>query len=271
MLKERLTLLIHSCNKFSDLWDAHVKLLNQNWADRGIRTIILTDTPRPDLNYHGVEIIGAGAGKEITERIRYILPIIDTEYVLVTLDDYFLTTPISTKSIERLVDIAESENLDYIRLFKDPKCPEIATKHKGVATFNLDGEYRVNLYSGIWRTDFIEKTLGNEVMNAWNFEVVLTDRARSVNGHCAVSHGNEFPILDVVRKGHILPKAWKYLHKNHLYNGDRPMMPISAFYQLEIKTKCRNLLMHLPTPLYEKIRVVCVAFGIHSFAAQKKS
>ena len=29
MLKNRLTLLIHSCDKFSDLWDAHIYLLNK--------------------------------------------------------------------------------------------------------------------------------------------------------------------------------------------------------------------------------------------------
>ena len=67
MLNQNLTLLIHSCDKFSDLWDVHIKLLNQSWGDRNIRTIVLTDKPT-DHKLPGVEIIASGEGDEITAR-----------------------------------------------------------------------------------------------------------------------------------------------------------------------------------------------------------
>lgn len=268
MLKDKLTLLIHSCDKFSDLWPAHVKLLNQNWPDRGIRTILLTDKPRDD-QYEGVEIIGAGDGKEITERIRHVLPLIDTEYVLVTLDDYFVTTPINTARIARLVEIMEREHYDYIRLFDRPHCPLTSSGHKDIYTYTLDHDYRVNLYSGIWRKDFIERTLGDRVLNAWEFEVTLTERARNANGNCAVSHGKEFPILDVVRKGKILPKAYKYLMKHDLYHGNRSMMPYLATYKLAVKTFWARLIGKLPSPAVRTIKKICVLLGMKSFSANK--
>lgn len=269
MLKDSLTLLIHSCDKFSDLWDAHVKLLNQNWGDRNIRTIILSDTPRPDVHLTGVEIIGAGEGKEITERIRYALPLINTEYVLVTLDDYFLTSPIDTARIQRLVDIMEKDGMDYIRLFDRPHCQKFPTSHKGVCTFELTGDYRVNLYAGIWRRDFIERTLGEETLNAWQFEVTLTNNAREANGKCAVSDGNEFPILDVVRKGRILPKAWTYLKKHDLYHGPRTRFPRSAYTWLGIKTRVSRLLNKLPDSWKNPIKATLVKCGVRSFSASK--
>lgn len=267
-MKEDLTLVIYSCGIFSDLWDAHVKLLNQNWPDRSIRTIILTDSPT-EKSFEGIEIISAGDGKELTERVRFLLPHLTTEYVLVTLDDYFLTTPISSKAIKRIVEIMDRNKYDYVRLFDRPHCPLNATNDKDIYTYTLDKDYRVNLYSGIWRRSFIESTLPETDLNAWEYEVTLTDRARSVNGRCAVSHGNEFPILDVVRKGRILPKAWRYLKSHNLYHGNRPRFPYRDYLLLGLKTQSNRLLAKLPAPVYQGIKSMCVKLGMQSFSAKQ--
>lgn len=267
MLDKRLTLLILSCDKFSDLWPAHTKLLNQNWPDRNIRTVILTDIPRKE-SFPGVEIIGAGYGTEFTERIRHVLPLIDTEYVLVTLDDYFPTTPIRNSAINRIVDIMSRRGYDYIRLYDRPHCPLTTTPDEKIFTFSLDKEYRVNLYAGMWRKNFISRTLGEKVMNPWEFEVTLTERARQACGKCAVSHGDEFPIMDVVRKGRILPNAWHYLHKHGLYHGERPMYPYSEYFLLGVKTKANRILAKLPGPIYHGIKNLCVRLGMKSFSAK---
>lgn len=268
MLKEKLTLLIHSCDKFSDLWPAHTTLLNRNWPNRDFATWILTDLPS-EAKFSDVAIISAGAGKEITERIRYVLPLIKTEYILVTLDDYFLTTPISSERIERLVDIMEKEQWDYIRLYDRPKCPEQITPYENVNTFEPDGDYRVNLYSGIWRKSFMEATLSEKELNAWEFEVSLSRKAKIIGGKCAVSHGNEFPILDVVRKGRILHKAYRYLKKHDLYHGTRPIMPLWAEYKLWVRTLISSILGKiLPKTLYDRIIKIASKLGIHSFRAQ---
>lgn len=265
MLKDNLTLLIHSCGKFSDLWDAHVYLLNKNWADRGVDTFIATDD-ETDKSYPGVTIVSAGAGKEITERTEYILPQINTKYVLVTLDDYFLTKPIISSKIERLVDIMEEESLDYMRLFYRPKKKRYKTKFKSVFSYDMSGDYVVNLYSGIWRKDFIEKTLG-EKLNAWEYEVKLSDMARRLNAKCMVSLGNEFPIMDVVRKGRILNKAHWYLKRHNLYHGDRPVMPILSEFNLFVKTWINRFASKLlPASLYNRMKV---ALGIKSFSSKQ--
>lgn len=270
MISDKLTLLIHSCDKFSDLWDAHVRLLNANWPDRTIRTIILTDEPRRDLVFSDIEIVGAGSGKEITERIRHILPSITTEYVLVTLDDYFVCTPVDTSAIVRLVDIMEKEKLDYLRMFERPKGFRTPTSHKGIFMVDTSHGYQVNLYAGIWRKSFIEKTLGKDVLNAWEFEVALTERANKVRGRCAMSTGREFPILDVVRKGRILPLSWLYLKRHDLYHGPRKMMPLTSYVLLGIKTWGNRLVSKLPRPIYDSIKRMLVSMGMKSFSSSKK-
>ena len=85
----------------------------------------------------------------------------------VTLDDYFPTTPIETRRIERLLDIMDKEDYDYLRLYRLPKGGLSVSKEKDIYNLALDGDYRVNLYAGIWRRDFMAKTLGNRELNAW--------------------------------------------------------------------------------------------------------
>ncbi len=265
MIKDNLTLLIHSCELFSDLWDAHVKLLNKNWADRGIDTFIVTDD-KTDKVYPGVEIISAGEGKEITERTAFALPKIKTEFVLVTLDDYLLTKPISTERIERLVGIMEKESLDYMRLFYRPKKKRYKTQYKKIYSYDMDGDYVVNLYSGIWRKDFIEKTI-HEKLNAWEYEVKLSEMARQLNARCMVSLGNEFPIMDTVRKGRILNFPYLYLKMHHLYDGGREVMPVLSELKLFVKTWVNRFMVAvLPYPIYTGIKK---KMGVKSFSTQK--
>lgn len=267
MLDHKLTLLIHSCDKFSDLWDAHTGLLAANWPDRRCRTVILTDAPT-DAYYDDIEIVSAGSGKEITDRIRHLLPMVDTEYVLVTLDDYFPIYPIDTRSIERLVAIMDREGYDYIRLHDRPHGPRFPTSYRGVYRIALEGHYAVNLYSGLWRKSFIEKTLSRDALNAWQFEVTLTEMAKKAGGICAMSTGNEFPILDVVRKGYLLRPAARYLRKHDLYHGPRRVMPLSYAARLWVKTWGIRALYKLP--FANRVKLLLMDIGmVKSYSGEK--
>ena len=240
MLSDKLSLVVHSCDKFSDLWDAHFKLLNQNWADRGIPTYLVTDNPT-EKSFDGVEVISAGEGKEITERIEAALPHIKTEYILVTLDDYFDAYPISTTKIEELLAVMQKEDLDYICIFHRPKTTVKFKDYENLYEVDLDRKYRVNLYPGLWKKSFMEKTI-RKPLNAWMYEVSLTPIAKELNAKCAQSKGGEFPILDVVRKGKILRKANRYLTKNDLYHGDRPVRTVAEEAKLFVITWANRIL-----------------------------
>ena len=222
-MDNNFSIIISTCDKFSDLWDAHVQLLNQNWADRNVETFLLTDKPT-DRKFKNITVVAAGEGTEITERLQTVMPMIKTEYVLFTLDDYFLTE-ISTEAIKEDISIMEKQRIDYLRLFvmtrkslKNRKAKEV---EPGIFVLdNNAGDYIVSLYAGIWKKNFMEKTLKKK-MNAWQYEVALTQMARELSARCADSRRGEFPILDVIRKGKVLTKAEKYFQSNPVYKGNR--------------------------------------------------
>lgn len=235
-MTEKLSLIINSCDKFSDIWDAHIQLLNKNWKDRQIKTYLVTDK-ETTKSYEGVTILSAGEGKELSDRLRYALAVIKTEYILFTLDDYFLTKKINTNSIFELVSIMDKERIDYLRLFARPTSHKKIEGYKSLYEIDLDSKhdshYQINLYAGIWRRTFLEKCV-QESLNAWQLEIAMTPFGRKYGANCVMSKGNEFPTLDVVRKGKFLHKAKRYIDRHGLYKGDREVIS----WKEEIKLNC---------------------------------
>lgn len=238
MLEDKLTLVIHTCDKFSDLWDTHIELLEKNWSDRNIETLLVTDEKTEKI-YKNIRILSTGSKYELSSRIKAMLPYIETEYVLVTLDDYFPIYPIKTEEIKKIIDAMDKENLDYVRLFKRPNSNKRMLGYDSLYEIDLNGKkdtyYQINMYVGIWRKSFIEKTVRDE-KDAWCYEVSLTKIARQEQLKCAMSKGKEFEILDVVRKGKLLHKANRYLKKNNLYNGTREVISWREEWRINIKT-----------------------------------
>ena len=259
-MENNFSIIISTCDKFSDLWDAHILLLNQNWADRNVETFLVTDKPT-DRTFENVTVVAAGEGTEITERLRAVMPLIKTEYVLFTLDDYFLTERISTQAVNEDIQIMEKHQIDYLRLFvmtmkslRNRKAEELEPD-----IFLLDnyaGDYIVSLYAGIWRKDFMEKTL-TKTLNA------LTNMARQLNARCADSRRGEFPILDVIRKGKVLTKARKYFDENPIYKGDREDMRAKDEWMLEFRTWLREW---LPKPLFNLSKAIMRRRGYKFFS-----
>lgn len=262
--------IISTCDKYSDLWDAHILLMNENWKERG-RTWLVTDAPTV-RTFEGVNVICAGVGMEITQRLKAVLEKVETEYILFTLDDYFLTQKIDNGALQRVLAIMKEERLDFLRLYSLPKsalrqCHAVEfSNHKGVYLRPTEGNnYSVSLYPGLWRTDFMRKTL-DETMNAWQYEVALTDMANKLNARCAVSNNGEFPFLDVIRKGKVLRKANCYFKKNPIYQSERAVRTVWEEFLLNTRSA---IAMSLPRPVFRVVKYVLVKLGAKFYSPVK--
>ncbi len=256
---ENLTLLIHSCGAYSDLWSGQIEMLNRHWGNRNIRTVILTDTNPMNYSFDGVEIFCAGKGKEITDRLKAFLPSVTTDFVFVSLDDYYLMNDVDNSRISYLVNFMVRTGFDYMRLFNIPKHGQkIAEGIYDVGIYRKHSNYYVNLYQGIWRKSFIEQTIEGQSLNAWQYEVSLTPYAVKHNIKCAMTKGKEYQILDVIRKGKVLHKAHRYFKKDPVYKGDRPLMPIS----IEVKLWFRDFVKKIiPRKLLQKLKKKMIEHG----------
>lgn len=235
-MQEKMTMLILSCDKFSDLWDGHVKQLEKHWPDRDMKTYIVTDRPT-SKDYEKVNIISAGEGVEWSDRLLYALSQVDTRYVFITLDDYFLIRDVSSNGINNLLKMMDSNHFDYVRLYKRPTRATGKSIEGYTNAFYVDcsKKYSVNLYSGIWKTDFLRACVA-EPLNPWEFEVALPKMACAYGAKCAVSNNKDFVILDVVRKGKLLHNSYFYFKRHPgIYMGDRSVN--SWWYEIRLGVK----------------------------------
>lgn len=259
-LSRKLTLMIQTCDAFSDLWEPHFQLLTENWPDRPVRTLLVTDSPTEAV-FPSVEVLSTGAGMHMPARLAAVLPQVETEYILLTLDDYFPIHPISTQKLDRLVEIMDAEKLDYIRLFSTPNSFRKAA-HKGLYEIDLREDYAVNLYPGLWRKAFLVQTLMPET-DIWTYEVSLTYTARQLHARCALSKGREFPILDGVRKGKLLRRASAYLKRRDLYKGRREVIEWQEALRILVFSIGKRL---LPRPAAQWVKALLRHQGVRFYS-----
>ena len=263
MLRDKVTCLIFSCDKFSDLWDGNIKLFNENWPDHDFETYIITDKPT-DRQIPGITILSAGTSLEWSDRLKYALDYVKTDFVFITLDDYFLIKKVDTKRIENYVSLMETGGYEYLRFYPRPKraTKEELNGYKRVYNVDTSCNYSVNLYSGLWKKKFLEYTL-REPKNAWMFEVSLSQMAVQYGAKCLCSYNDDYVILDVVRKGKILHKANRYF-KEHpgIYDGNRELQSLTYEVKLWVRTVVSE---NAPKFLLNPLRSIFVKLGGHSF------
>lgn len=262
-MNDRITLTIHTCEKFSDIWDVSIGLLNKNWNDRNMNTILVTDD-ESSRSFQNVQLFCAGKGLDMPERTKKLLSTINTEYIFFTLDDYFLVDKIDSNRINKLLDIMDKNKIDYLSFKNHHTTRKVIDSDEKIYELDLNSgeDYIVNLYPGIWRTSFMKKTL-EEKKDIWDYEVSLTKYAIEQNSVCCTSKGNQFPILDGVRKGKFLHKSYSFLKKNNLYDGDREIIS----YLTEIKLFMMDQLkIYLPKPIVIRIKKIMRKFGYKFFS-----
>lgn len=229
-MQNKLSVLISSCDKFSDLWDENIKAYQKYWKENPCNTYLVTDRTST-WSKPGIQLIAAEGQSDFPLRIKYALESITTPYVLVTLDDYFLIEPVENEKISYLLERMEKENIHYLSLYNrrvTRKCQYRPLE--SLFQINLQKKYALSLYPAIWDTVFLKSTIQGD-LSPWLYEASLTRSAIRERANCQASLSGTFNILDVVRKGKVLHKAQRYFKKHGIDIGSRP----SISYATEVK------------------------------------
>ena len=254
----QLSILISTCDKFSDLWEAHINLYRKNWQGDFCKTYLVTDKATSRC-FDGVEIIVADEGLDFPMRIKYALDFIETPYVLLTLDDYFLIENVDNEKIKYLVERSEAERIDYLLLYDRRITKEKYYKPiEKITPIELNKKYALTLYPAIWSVEFLRKTVpGN--LSPWLYEASLTQAAIKENANCQFSQAGTFDILDVIRKGKVLHKAKYYFTKNNINLGDRPAIS----RMIEVKLAIMDWISwYSPKWLFRIVKKTAKRFGM---------
>lgn len=205
-----LTIVVDSFDGYSDLWPCFFDVFKKHWGDCPYNVKLVTN----HKTYDGVETIQVGDEICWSERTKKAVEQVETEYILLLLEDYLFGEVINNDSIVKIFDFITSNKINYLRLMNIPKS---RFSDEEVYSLYADEEYAINLQAAIWKKEFLIESLNRYPGSAWDFEIGFLRAA--VNAEHKVIDGcfglakDPLHIRNGVLKGKWFPNEIKYFAK----------------------------------------------------------
>ena len=231
------TVLVTSCDAYRDVEGPFLTLFRRFWPDCPFELVVNGETAaEPGFD----RAILTGKGKSWSQMLVEALDRIDTPYVIMLMNDYFLEAKVDTALVlSRLAEARQKDALNY-RL-----CPDPPRAVKNTA-------YSISCKAGIWNRRFL-RDLAARTRSAWEFErhgSYMFDE--SDPRPLLVTARQEFPFLDVIHKGYWEPWGVSLLKREGIsYDFTRRGRPPLS---VRVKETVKNLVFRLNPDLVTRLQ-----------------
>lgn len=195
------SILIPSCDKYSDLWIPFFTMFWRNWPDCPFPVYLGSN--EEVFEHPKVENILVGPDKDWTSGVRKMVESLDTEYILIMLEDFFIRKPVDSNRILFLLDTLKGLDGHMLRLGSPQRRPFLHMKESSdLIKLMVRTPYRVNLHPTIWKINALLAIM-SDGESAAEFEVKASERSnKCANAYLCLR--NERPLEwreHVVEKG----------------------------------------------------------------------
>ena len=163
------SVLVCSCDKYEEAWIPFFSLLKKYWPDCPFGLYLNTETKKCDIE--GVTTINVDS-KCWSERLNKALASIETEFVIVMLEDFFIQKKVDDSKIKDLIDVM-SLNTDiavfYLNRITGYKDPSPYQDFYEMLPTNQYSRYMLNCQTAIWRRSVLEHSTRTS-FSPWDFE-----------------------------------------------------------------------------------------------------
>ena len=242
-MNEDLTVLVNSCDKYEDAWEPFFRLYQIMGADKATSNpvILNTESKQFSCDYLNVVTYNNPNCKTWSERLMAVLDHIDSEYILLLLDDFFIQSPFDLEHFNLVLDYMRAHpEAGAVHTTPNGRFPKDAADMFLVRDFE---KLNITITVVVWRKSFLRKLLRKHE-NIWQFEWYSTFRAKKLYPDTVIIQYNEkYPIIFDYRvniaEGYGITES-KWLPKNK-----------ELFDQYGIKVNYENLGWYVP---HEKIK-----------------
>ena len=175
-MKNDITILLTTCDAYADAWDPFFALWKKYWPDCAYPFVVNSETKTCETDLFSVRTVYGGKGLTWSKRLKRCLNTLDSEFVLLCLEDYFLQSPVNTEIFcAALHTMEEDRNVGVIQFAididtkYDPNT-EINTYFSPVPKYKKDFDNgRVFCVLSLYRTSYLKKLLLPQE-SPWEFE-----------------------------------------------------------------------------------------------------
>lgn len=248
-LYDDVSILVVGFDGYVDVWNHFFELLNKYWPNRP-KTYLATSEAKPE--YEGVEVVTAGPNTEWSLRARAGLEKITTPYVILMLEDFFITDYVDDTLVKECLKLVEQDNILFyqilVQLIKQTwEKGKPYKENKRIHIIPADKKYGINLQAAIWNTDFLRERIGTENYNAWLFEMNQLDSERynQEKIEYLIDDRNILNITHTVVQSKYLRGAVRKIERqgHHIDLSERPMLSKKDDFKYNLK-----LFMYSATP-----------------------
>lgn len=216
MSDNRLAIIIYSCCKNSDMWEIFSTLFSKYWKECPYNKVLVTDR---DDNGKGAKLFDKVICKDSTwhDMISQAINIVDSDYVMLMMDDYLLCNIVDDSVINRSLDDADRYNAANIRFVNSQirLDKKIYDKDKSYDIYTPGKAYSITTQIGIWNSKVLLSYMRPE-WSAWDFErlgsLEICDKDHLLLGTKAFT----FPYVEGVRKGRWMKQGIDICRKNDI-------------------------------------------------------
>lgn len=189
------SLLVTTSDGYSTLVPGFIELLARHWKGTLPKIYIVGETKLLNKSNTPIEVSTIMAGKcNWSTQIFIALNQITSDYVIMLMEDCYITDFVDTQQINKIANYAYVNNLDYVDLIysKEHDRPEFLIYDKNHKPFLIRAAF------GMWKREFLIKFLRkNET--AWDFELMGSFRLKFIKMNMAMVYGNS--LFDVFPEG----------------------------------------------------------------------
>jgi hypothetical protein len=208
LLKKNFSLVVISCDKFYDTWSPVAYSFQKYWPDCPVKRYLLTN----NKNFKSKFFINKRVGndKDWSTNLKKFLKKIKTKYVILWLDDVFLTNQVDTEKVKKDLLWSIKMNIDYLQLTNLYSYKTFLPEY---FLIEKNHPYRTSIFSSIWRKVVLKKII-NPGENAWEFELKGSSRSNKYKNFYSVNC-DRFRYLHAIEKGKWLRNAIDWLKKEN--------------------------------------------------------
>jgi hypothetical protein len=253
-LPHRCAILVPSCDDYADLWRPFWTQFWRHWPDCPFPVYLGSNA----LTYDDARVttIPASGGRNWTNRVREQIRAIDSTYVLLILEDFFMRSRIQTADVLRCLESAEALDAAAIRLIPRPG-PDVAVEgYANLGRILPGAPYRVSTQAAIWRRDVL-LDLMRDGESIWEFELKGSERSRAVSREF---YGVFQPVLTY--RHHVVERGRWFRHEARRFGrmnigvdfARRPIMDVPTALRWRAHKTVAVLLGLIPWPQRLKLK-----------------
>lgn len=194
-MNDDVTVLVCSCDKYEDAWEPFFRLFQIFHADKAFSSPIVLNTETKQ--YHNgslnVQTINYPQKATWSQRLKYVLNQIDSEFVFLLLEDFFLQSEFNAEYFSKVMEyMRNNQDVGAMHMTPNGRFPADASEMFLERKFD---KLNITITAVVWRRQFLLNLLRDHE-NIWQFEWYSTYRAKKHNPNVRIMQYNEkYPLI----------------------------------------------------------------------------